>query len=111
VQLFTGLEADSFAGGNADLGAGAGVAADAGFAGFDGEDAESAKLDAVAFAEGFLHGFKDGVDGGLCLDTGEPGSFYDTLDEVLFDQSGSPSFFPKLRARFGLCDLRPYFRW
>ena len=52
VEVFAGFEADRFAGGDGDFGAGAGVSADAGFAGLDGEDAESAELDAVAFGRG-----------------------------------------------------------
>lgn len=48
VQLFAGLEANGFAGGDADLGAGAGIATDSGFPWTDAEDAEAAELDAVS---------------------------------------------------------------
>jgi hypothetical protein len=70
LEVFAGLEADGFARGDGDLGAGARVAADAGLAGLDSEDAEAAELDAVSFAEGGLHGFKDAVHGGLGLGAG-----------------------------------------
>ena len=48
VQFLAGLEAHRLAGGDADLGAGAGIAADAGFAGADAEDAKAAQFDALA---------------------------------------------------------------
>jgi hypothetical protein len=88
LEVFAWLEADGLAGGDGDLGAGAGVAADAGFAGLYGEDAEAAELDAVAGAEGGLHGLKDGVDGGFGLGAGEAGTFHYSLDEILLDQFG-----------------------
>jgi len=42
VEVFAGFEADGFAGRDADLGAGARVAADAGLARLYGEDAKAA---------------------------------------------------------------------
>ncbi len=63
LEVFAWLEADGLAGGDGNLGAGARVATDAGFAGLDAEDAEATELDAVAVRESLLHGFKDGVDG------------------------------------------------
>jgi len=80
LEVFAWLEADGFAGGDGDLGASARVAADAGFARLYGEDAEAAELDAVAVAEGFLHGFKDGIDGGLRLGTWKAGALDYPLD-------------------------------
>ncbi len=85
VQLFAGLEADGFAGGDGDFGAGAWIAADAGLSGFDGEDAEAAQFDAVSGDEGLLHAFEDGVDGGLGLGTGKSGSLHNPLNEVLLN--------------------------
>ncbi len=86
VEVFAGLEADGFAGGDAHFGSGAGVSSDSGFAGLDGEDAEAAELDAVAFDEALLHGFEDGVYGGFCLGAHQAGAFYDSLNKILFDQ-------------------------
>src|SRR6267143_193809 len=63
LELFTGLEADGFAGRNVDFFTGAGIAADAGLAGLDAENAKAAELDALAAAEGPLEGFEDGFDG------------------------------------------------
>ena len=90
MKFFAGLEADGFAGGDADLGAGARVAPDAGLARLDGEDAESAKLDAVSRDECLLHTVKDGVHCVLCLRSRKPGPLNDPLDKILFDHFGSP---------------------
>jgi hypothetical protein len=62
LQLFAGFEADGFAGRDADLFAGARIAADAGFTGLDAEDAEAAELDALAAAESLFQGFENGFD-------------------------------------------------
>jgi hypothetical protein len=86
VEVFAGLEADGFTGSDADLCSGTWVASDACFAGLDGEDAEAAEFNAVAFDEALFHGFEDGVDGGFCLGAHEAGPFYDSLNEILFDQ-------------------------
>jgi hypothetical protein len=48
MELFARLEANGLAGGYADFGTGSGVAADAGFAGADAENAESAQFDALS---------------------------------------------------------------
>ncbi len=90
VEVFAWLEADGFSGFDGDLCAGAGVAADAGFAGLDGEDAEAAELDAVACDHALLHAEEDGVYGGLGLDAGEAGALDDALDEILLDHPVTP---------------------
>ena len=89
MELFAWFEADGFAGGDGDFGSGAWVAADAGFAGLDGEDTEAAEFDTVAFSERLLHGFEDGVDGVFGLGANESGAIDDPLNEILFDQDGS----------------------
>ena len=112
LKIFAGLEADGFAGGDGDFGAGAGVAADAGFAGLDGEDAEAAEFDAVACAQGLLHGFEDGVHGGFCLGARKAGAFNDPLDEVLLDQWVSPSCAESERGvRWCRDVVQPTLRW
>src|SRR5229473_7154921 len=63
LEFFAGLEADGFAGRNVDFFTGAGIAADAGLARLDAEDAKAAELDALAASEGLLEGFEDGFDG------------------------------------------------
>jgi hypothetical protein len=87
VELFAGLEADCLAGDDADFGSGAGIAADAGFAGLDGEDAEAAELDAVAGDHALLHAIEDGVDGGFGLGAGETSTFDNSEDEILFNHA------------------------
>jgi len=89
VQFFAGFEAHSLAGGNADLGSGTRVAANAGLARLDGEDAKATELNAVACDEGLLHAFEDGVNGSLRLGSRKPGPLDDSLDEILFDQEGT----------------------
>src|SRR5258708_23923017 len=54
LKFFAGFEAHGFARGNVDLFAGAGIAADAGLARLNAEDAEAAKFDALAAAESLL---------------------------------------------------------
>ncbi len=101
VQFLAGLEPDGLAGSNADFGAGAGVAPDAGLAGLDVEDAKAAQLDAVVLGERLFHGVEDGVDCGFGLDARKAGAFDHSLNEVLLDQSGSPFFFEQGRTAAG----------
>ena len=79
VQFFAGLEADCLAGGDGDLGSGAWIAADAGLAGLDGEDAEATELDAVACDEGLLHALEDCVDRRLCFGSWQSGALNNPL--------------------------------
>lgn len=108
LEFLAGFEADGAAGGDVDLFAGAGVAADAGFAGFDGEDAEAAQLDAVALGEGTFHGTEDGIDGRFCLVAGQSGPFHDALDEILLDQAITPFGWEKTMP---IRDRRRPYRW
>jgi hypothetical protein len=62
LEFFARFEADGFAGRDADLFAGAGIAADARFAGLDAENAEAAEFDALATAESLLERFENGFD-------------------------------------------------
>jgi len=71
LEFFAGLEADGFAGRNVDFFTGAGIAADAGLARLDAEDAEAPELDALAAAKGLLERFKNGFDGLLGLGTAD----------------------------------------
>jgi hypothetical protein len=90
VELFAGFEADGFAGGDADFGAGSGIAADSGFAGSDAEDAESAQLNAIAGCQGLFETFKDGVHGRFRFGPRQPCSLDDVMDDILLDQCASP---------------------
>ena len=86
VQLFARLEANGFAWGDADLGAGARVAADAGFAGTDAEDAEAPELDAIAGSESVFQTFEDCIDGCLSLGSRQACPFDHVVDNILLDQ-------------------------
>ncbi len=76
-----GLKRTALAGRNGNLRAGARVAANAGLAGADAEDAEAAQLDAVACGERLLEPFEDRIHGGLSLGARQAG----TLDNVMYD--------------------------
>jgi hypothetical protein len=91
LKVFAGLEADGLAGGDAHLGTGARVAADAGLSRLYGEHAKAAQLDAVTVGERGLHGLEDGIDGRLSLDAWKPCAFNDPLNEILLDQWRTPS--------------------
>src|SRR5690349_19400590 len=62
AQVLAGLEADRLAGGNAHLGARAGVTADPLLARLHLEDAEPAQFDPLAAAHRFLHGVENRLD-------------------------------------------------
>lgn len=91
VQLFAGLEANGLARRDADLSPGAGVAADACFAGPDVEDAKAAQLDALALGQCALERFEDGIDGSLGLIALEAGTLNHLVNNVLFYQGVLPS--------------------
>ena len=59
MQLLAGLEAHGFAWRDVDFFTGARVAADAGLAGLDAEDAEAAQFNALPAAQGTLQGLED----------------------------------------------------
>lgn len=105
VQFFAGLEADGFAGGDADLGAGAWVAANACLAGAHAEDAKSAQLNAIASGQCLLQTLKNGVDSGFGLGARQSGTFNDVMDDILFDQSVCPLTDVKSRSSWN-CPLR-----
>ena len=86
VEFLAGLEADGLAGGDSDLGSGAGIAADSGFARADVEDAKSSQLDAVASGEGLLEALKNRVYRRLRLIARQARTLDDVMDNVLFYQ-------------------------
>jgi hypothetical protein len=87
LEFFAGFEADGFAGGNADFFAGAGVAADAGFAGFNAEDAEAAEFDALAAAESLLKRFKDSFDSLLGFGAADESLGHNRIDDIQLDHT------------------------
>jgi hypothetical protein len=91
LEFFAGFEADSFSGRDAHLLARPRVAPNAGLARLDVEDAEAAQLDALAFAEGVLHGLEDGLDGLLGFVSGDVRFLNHRVHDVQFDHNGLPA--------------------
>lgn len=90
LQLFSGFEADGLARGDGDFSAGAGVAADAGFAGPDVKDSKSPEFDAFAVGESLFHGLKDGFDGHFGLRFGDASPVYHFVNNVQLDHRNRP---------------------
>jgi hypothetical protein len=101
VQFLAWLEAHRFAGGDADLGASAGIAANAGFAGADAENAKPAQFDALACGKSLLQALENRIHRGLCLGAGQARALDYMMDDVLFNQRGN------LVGTTGLNVLRP----
>jgi hypothetical protein len=89
VQFFAGLEANRFAGGDADFGAGSRVAADACFPRPHTEHPKTAQLDALARGESFFQALKDCVYSSLRFGSGQPCAFDHVMDDVLLNQRGT----------------------
>jgi hypothetical protein len=88
LELFAGFEADGFAGRDADFFASARVAADAGFAGLNAEDAEAAEFDALAAAESLFQRIKDGFDGLLGFGAADESFGNNRIHDVQLDHTG-----------------------
>ena len=90
MELFARLETDGFSGSNVDFRTGSGIASDAGFAGPDAEDAESAELNAVARRECLFEAFEDGIDCRFGLGARQAGALDDMVHDILLDQCRRP---------------------
>ena len=86
MQFLTRLEPHRFAGSNADLGSGAGVATDTGFARTYTEDAKAAQLNAITGGQSLLEPFKDRIHRRLGLGAGQTRALNHMMDDVLFNQ-------------------------
>jgi len=86
MQFLARLEADGFAGSDADLCTGTGVAANSGFTGADAENAKSTQFNALACGESLLETLKDHIHRGLSLGAGKARALDYMMDYVLFDQ-------------------------
>ncbi len=89
MQFLAGLEPNCFSGSDADFSSGTRIAADAGFAGADAENAKSAQFDALTGGQCLLEAFKDRVDGRFCLRARQAGALDYVMDDVLFNQWGN----------------------
>ena len=88
MQFFTGLEAHGLARRDADFSAGSRIAADAGFACANAEDAESTQFNALTCCQGFFQPFEDCVDCCFGLGARQACALDHMVDDVLFNQSG-----------------------
>jgi hypothetical protein len=104
VEFFAGLEADGFTRGDGDFGTGPRIAAYAGFARLDGEYAKAAEFDAVTLDQALLHGLEDGIDCRFGLGPDQPGTLYDTLNQILLDHLALACF----RALLALSDAASF---
>jgi hypothetical protein len=91
MEFLARLEADGFAGCNADFSPSARITADAGFAGTNVKDAESAELDALAFGESALESLEYGVDSRFGFVALQPGALNHLVNDVLFYQGFPPA--------------------
>ncbi len=91
MEFFARFESDSFPRRDTYLGAGTGVAADAGFTGANAEDAEAAQFDAIAFGQGLLEPLEDCIDSCFSLGAGQACPLNDVMDNILLDQCRSLS--------------------
>ena len=91
VQFLAGLEADRFAGSDADLSPGPRIAPDARLARPDVEDPEAAQLDPLAIGERLLERLEYGIDGRLGLVALQAGTLNHLVNDVLFYQGFPPS--------------------
>jgi len=87
LQFLAGLEANCLAGRNVDLGTGAWIAANTGFARTYVEDAKTAQFNAVALGKSSLHTLEDGLHGALSLGLSDPCAVYHFVDDIEFDQA------------------------
>ena len=86
VELFSRLEAHGLARRDRDLGSGARIASDSGFARPYIEHAKAAQLDAFPSRQRLLQALKDCVDCGLGLVARKAGPLDDPVHDVLLDQ-------------------------
>jgi hypothetical protein len=89
VQFLARLETHRFAGCDADLGSGAGIATDAGLASANAENAKSAQFDTLTGSQGLFEAFEDGIHSCLGLGAGKAGALDDVMYDVLLNQWGN----------------------
>ena len=89
MEFLARLESDGLAGGNADLGSGPRIAADAGLAGADAEDAKPAQFNALAGRQSLLQALEDRIHRRFGLGAGQARALDDVMDDVLLNQWGN----------------------
>ena len=88
LQFFAGFEAHGFARRDVDLFASARIAADAGLARLDTENAEAAEFDALTLAESGLERLEDGLHGLLRLGAADIRRGHDGVYDVQLNHTG-----------------------
>src|ERR1039458_9332226 len=88
MQFLAGFEAHGLSWGDADLGSGSRIAANACFAGADAENAKSAQFDALAGRQGLLEALEDRIHRSFCLGARQARALDYVMDDVLFNQRG-----------------------
>jgi hypothetical protein len=90
VKFLAWLKTNSFAGRDADFCARSWIAANAGFARTDAEDAESAQLDAVTGGQRLFEALKHGVYSRFCFSPRQACALDDVVHYILLDQCPCP---------------------
>jgi len=88
MQLLARLEAHSFSGCDADLGAGPGIAANPCLAGAYAENAKPPQLDALTGRQSFFQPLENRIHRGFSLGAGQPCALDHVMNDVLLNQSG-----------------------
>jgi hypothetical protein len=86
MEFLAGFEADGFTWRDIHFSSGAGIAADAGFASADAENAESAQFDALTGGEGLFEAFEDGVNCRLSFGARQASALDHVMNNILLDQ-------------------------
>ena len=89
MKLLAWLESHGFTRSDAHLGTGAWITANAGFAGADAENAESAQFDTLTGGQGLLEALENGIHRSLRLGPGKAGALDNMMDDVLLNQRGN----------------------
>jgi hypothetical protein len=89
VQFLAWFEAHGLARGDAHLGASPWVAANAGLAGTDAENAKSAQFNALTGGKSLLQALEDRIHRGFCLGAGKARALDYMMDDVLLNQWGN----------------------
>jgi hypothetical protein len=85
LEIFTGLEPDGSAGGNAHFLPRPRIAADAALARLHLKHAKPTQLNTITTLHGETHGIKDCIDCHLSLDFGDVGDLRNLVDDIDLD--------------------------
>jgi len=89
MEFFTRLETDGFAGGYADFGSGARIAADSGFTGSDAEKRRIRATQCARRGKSLLQALEDRIHRGFRLGPRQSRALDYMMDDVLLNQWGN----------------------